>query len=298
MQIAIVYNTYSAKGKGIAIAKIVAEMCESFKIITQLFENDWPANFDIFQFVFLIGGDGTINYFINQYPNLQIPLAILPGGTGNDLFWKIYGMKTTTKIIEKVCTLLQKNGLHTCIKIVDIGECELQSEPNEVVRTKYFINGIGLGFDGEVLKNMDTIRWIGGHLGYLYAVLKNIFSFQEPTYQITCNNETYTIRCTLLNIANSSRTGGGFLVSPNADVFDGQLNLFHCFSPSILARLHILSKVEKGQHIFNKDVYYQPVQQITIQPKMHVYGQLDGELIQVAHIMIGLANWKLNVAVV
>jgi diacylglycerol kinase family enzyme len=160
MQIAIVYNTYSAKGKGIAIAKIVAEMCESFKIITQLFENDWPANFDIFQFVFLIGGDGTINYFINQYPNLQTPLAILPGGTGNDLFWKIYGMKTTTQIIEKVCTLLQKNGLHTCIKIVDIGECELQSEPNEVVSTKYFINGIGLGFDGEVLKNMDTIRWI------------------------------------------------------------------------------------------------------------------------------------------
>ncbi|MCX8471753.1 MAG: hypothetical protein ORN55_08240 [Chitinophagaceae bacterium] len=115
---------------------------------------------------------------------------------------------------------------------------------------------------------------------------------------MTCNNETYTIRCTLLNIANSSRTGGGFLVSPNADVFDGQLNLFHCFSPSILARLHILSKVEKGQHIFNKDVYYQPVQQITIQPKMPVYGQLDGELIKVAHIMIGLANWKLNVAVV
>ncbi len=88
------------------------------------------------------------------------------------------------------------------------------------------------------------------------------------------------------------------MVSPHANVFDGQLNLFYCFSPSILARLNILSKVEKGKHIFNKGVSYQPIQQIAIQPQVPVYGQLDGELIKIAYIKIGLATWQLHVAVI
>ncbi len=44
-----------------------------------------------FSDVFILGGDGTLNHFINQYPNISIPLSVFKGGSGNDFGWKLYG---------------------------------------------------------------------------------------------------------------------------------------------------------------------------------------------------------------
>ena len=59
--------------------------------------------------------------------------------------------------------------LTTTAKRVDAASCNDQ----------LYMNSLGIGFDGEVLQSMRTIRWMGGHLGYLLVVLRKIFSFKE-----------------------------------------------------------------------------------------------------------------------
>ena len=50
-------------------------------------------SFDGFTEVWIIGGDGTINWFINQYSEIQLPLALFGGGAGNDFHWMFMVMK-------------------------------------------------------------------------------------------------------------------------------------------------------------------------------------------------------------
>lgn len=241
------------------------------------FEDDWPANLEEAKEIWLVGGDGTVNYFLNQYPGIQIPMMIFPGGTGNDIHWKIYGDLSWSE-------QLSKREKFT-IRSVDLGLCN----------NSLFVNGVGIGFDGEVLKSMKAIRSIGGHLGYLLVVIQKIFSFREPEYQITVNSQTFRKKCMLLSVANSSRTGGGFMVSPLADIFDGLLNFFYCEPLPIWRRLLALPKVEKGTHLSLPFIHHETLKEILIQTDDTVFAQIDGELIQSNQFKIRMSEHQLNV---
>lgn len=232
------------------------------KIKFDRFENEWPDNIESYTEIWLIGGDGTLNFFINKYPKLKIPVALFAGGTGNDFHWKIYHNMNYSNQVDHV--------LNAGTKKIDLARCN----------DKYFINMIGIGFDGEVLKSMSKARYIGGHMGYLIIVLKNIFSYKEVKYQFTTESTTFTENCLLCNVSNSNRTGGGFMVSPQADIYDGKLNFLYCTPLNFLQRIVYLSKVEKGSHLSLSTSHHQLVTKLKINAENEVYYQLDGELLK------------------
>ena len=55
-----------------------------------VFDEKWPDSLADFEEVWVMGGDGTFNYFVNRYPDCSIPIALFKGGTGNDFYWKLY----------------------------------------------------------------------------------------------------------------------------------------------------------------------------------------------------------------
>src|SRR5690606_6109646 len=126
---------------------------DQLSIPNQLFENGWPENIVGFDKIWIAGGDGTIFYFINNYQSVNIPVALLGGGTGNDLKNHLYGDLP----LEKHVHLLLESEVFD----IDLGRCN----------DDYYINSLGIGFDGKVLQNIHTIRWVGGHWGYFLAVL-------------------------------------------------------------------------------------------------------------------------------
>lgn len=272
--IAILYNTFSAKGKGRRIAFQLSQL-SSHTILCS--ENEWPLDINQYHEIWLVGGDGTVNYFLNKYLEINRPLLIFPGGTGNDIHWKLYGNISWDKQLENIQNYSPK--------LIDLGICN----------DKIFINGIGIGFDGEVLKSMNSIRFVGGHLGYLMVVIKKIFSFKEPNYKILINGKVIEQKCMLLSIANSSRTGGGFMVSPLAEVNDGLLNLFYCKPLSIFKRLLALPKVEKGTHLTLPFVHHETLTAVVIDAAYEIYAQIDGELFLSKRFEIQLLGRKLEI---
>lgn len=176
---------------------------------------------------------------------------------------------------------------------MDIAYCILDNEVQ-----KYYINGVGLGFDGEVLRKMDTVRFFGGHLGYLLVVLRTIFFFEEFEYKMDIDDISLNWQpVTLLNIANSSRTGGGFLISPQAEPDDGLLNLLYGYIPSRIGRLKYLNQVRTGRHIYDKRVFYKTVEQIRIKCRNKIPAQIDGEYIESQYFSLGLTDRKLKLIV-
>jgi len=247
-----------------AIVKIVAQITTALserKIVFESFTEAWPAEINIYKEVWLIGGDGTLSYFLNLYTSIQIPIVIFKGGTGNDFATRLYGKISIAEQINKV--------IDAAPQYVDAAECN----------GRKFINGVGVGFDGEVLQSINAIRILGGHLGYLWIVLKKIFSFKEGFYQIQYYDDDLSGKYLLFMITNSSSTGGGFMVSPEAQIDDGKLNMVLCKPLPVLKRLKYLPVIEKGKHL-NKDfIVHKTITNIKIECEKETLAQIDGELL-------------------
>lgn len=258
--VAILENPKAGKGHSSSIAIWLEKELAKRNIASTLFKNEWPDHFADFSDVWMIGGDGTINYFINRYPNCTTPIALFKGGTGNDFAWKLYGDKNKEQQLEQI--------LSSTPKCIDAGKF------NDIL----FINCLGVGFDGEILRSMKTIRLFGGHIGYLMQVIHKIFFFHEYKFKISTGNETWNEEFLLVMVVNSSRAGGGFFISPNASVEDGKLDMMLCKKLPVLKRLRYLPIIEKGKHLNLPFVIHRLGTKFTIQSEKEMDVQVDGEL--------------------
>ncbi|MEO6219024.1 MAG: diacylglycerol kinase family protein [Ginsengibacter sp.] len=258
--VVLLINPLPAK-KRMQMANGIINALSEKKISFTSFAGEWPVDVNIYKEAWIIGGDGTLNYFLNFYKNIHIPIVIFKGGTGNDFAWKLYGKMGIMDQINYVLDALPRQ--------VDAATCNGQ----------VFINGAGIGFDGEVLRSVKKIRFLDGHLGYLWVVLQKIFSFEEYKYKIKFNDRILTEKFLLVIITNSSRVGGGFMVSPLASITDRKLNMVLCRPLSLIKRLLNLPIIEKGKHLHKKFIVHEEIESVKILCEQETFAQLDGELI-------------------
>ena len=131
--ISIFVNPQAGKGKALEVAAVLEKILAEREISFMVHTRNWPWHLEDCHEAWIVGGDGTLNYFINKYRDIKIPLAIFKGGTGDDLAWKLYGDLSLPEQVERVLAVAPKP--------VDAGCCSGQ----------LFINVVGIGFDGEVL---------------------------------------------------------------------------------------------------------------------------------------------------
>jgi diacylglycerol kinase family enzyme len=80
-------------------------------------------------------------------------------------------------------------------------------------------------------------------------------------------------------ITNSTTTGGGFMVSPEAKINDGKLNMVLCKPLPVFKRVKNLPIIEKGKHLAKNFILHQEVHRIKIDCEKETHAQIDGELI-------------------
>jgi len=258
--IALLKNPIPNKKRTQVVNEIINGL-DKRKISFTSFPGPWPEDINVYKEAWIIGGDGTLNYFLNFYKDIQIPIAIFKAGTGNDFAWKLYGEMSIREQIDHVLVAITRH--------VDAAKCNNQ----------IFINGVGIGFDGEVLKSIKTIRFLGKHAGYLWIVMRKIFSFKEYKYQIKFNDQLLTEKFLLVIVTNSSRVGGGFMVSPLADITDGKLNMILCKPLPVIRRLQYLPVIEKGKHLHKNFIVHTEIESVEIWCEQEIFAHIDGELI-------------------
>jgi len=194
----------------------------------QVFSDEWPADLEGMDEIWVMGGDGTYHYFVNRYPDCALPIALFKGGTGNDFYWKVFGDMSREKHFSHI--------LAGKVEALDAGK----------VNHMLFLNGVGIGIEGEVLRSMDAIRYIGGAIGYYLAAIPNILRFKE--YGIWFGKKTSEAAKSvfLCMVFNSARAGGGFHFFPMASIHDGQLNMLLCEPLPVLKRLFTCPKSSKA----------------------------------------------------
>ena len=258
--IAIVCNPIAGAGRSIILAQKISAELSKRQINYSAFKEKWPENFNGFTDAWIVGGDGTLNYFINQYPDIKLPLAIFNGGSGNDVHWLLYGNKSWLEQLEVI--------LISPPKPIDAGRC------NE----KFFINGVGIGFEGAVAESVAGKKKKPGKTSFLAAILKKIFFYHSKSYSIKSEEIIRQGKCLMISVSNGRRAGGGFHIAPVAEADDGWLDVIIINAISPFLRLRWLPVIEKGKHLDLSFISHHKTKKIIIESSQLMQAHLDGEI--------------------
>lgn len=246
----------------------IVQLLQEKQIEHTVFTITWPKEWTDFTEAWIVGGDGTLNYFINHYPDFGLPMSIFKGGTGNDFHWMLYGDTSIEAQVDHVLTATPK--------LVDAGYCN----------SHLFLNGVGIGFDGKVVQDLLGKEKWNDRLSYYKVVLKNIFFFKEFLCTVASENFNWGKKCFMINIANGRRYGGGFNVNPQGLINDRLLDINLIGSISPFLRFRFMKTIEKGTHINLPMVTYLKAGNIHIKTGGIVPAHADGEYFDASDFVI------------
>lgn len=209
------------------------------------------------------GGDGTINEVASALVGSNIPLGIIPIGSGNGL---ASNLKIPKRMGEAIRVILNNKTVS-----IDVG----------CVNDYYFFSNTGFGFDAHVIKHYEAAER-RSLLTYVKASLK---SFREYSRQeeivIEIDGMKQLVNPFLIFISNSNVMGYRMSLTPKASLQDGLLDLVLVpklpkWKMLIFGLLMLVKKPEilKEVHCFQtKNLHLLQIK------GLHFQSQIDGELV-------------------
>ncbi|MCP4461137.1 MAG: diacylglycerol kinase family lipid kinase [Cytophagales bacterium] len=209
-----------------------------------------------------VGGDGTINEAVNGL-KYDIPLTIIPAGTGNDF---VKNVPIGETIQDQFQVLIKDTTMS-----IDLGICN----------DRKFANGIGVGFDGQIVEDMNgkKVPFLKGHAKYYYHVLQILASYKPRDFKYTQDGESFEQSLILMTIGNGTTYGGGFNLMPDAKVNDGLLDICTIGPLAPIKRFLNIEKLSNGTHGSLDKVNFHQVKSVTIKENPLLFAHADGEQI-------------------
>lgn len=157
------------------------------------------------------GGDGTLTEAISGLIGSGIPLVILPGGSANVMATEL-GIPSD---LNEACNLISTDSHEE--KFIDVGQFD----------TRYFIVGVSLGFEADVVKgaNRQTKNKIGIFAYFLSAVAA-LKVTKKAIYHLKIDGQKHKaqgLMCLIANTGNLRFTNISF--DKHIDVSDGLLDV-------------------------------------------------------------------------
>ena len=219
------------------VLDLVKEEVEVVKI-TSINLVDFVSNLKENDEIIIVGGDGTINNFVNKLDG-KIPsnkIYLFPAGTGND-FLNDVGYKGGLFLMNDYLTNLPKVTVNG--------------------KTHYFINGVGFGIDGYCCEKGDELK-AQSHdkIDYTAIAIKGLlFHFKKVKATIEVDGKVYNYKNVwLAPTMNGRYYGGGMNVAPNQDRLNVERTVTNVVykSWSKLAALMVFPSIFKGEHVKKK----------------------------------------------
>ncbi len=238
------------------------------------------------KFLVVVGGDGTLNRVVEVVRGTEVNIIPFPAGTGND-FAKSLGKEGIRA--ERIIECLEGK----CDRImVDIGYVKADSEKH------IFINGLGIGFDGEVLKRLRKIPFLKGDPLYFSAVILSLFKRKSRRFRVITDDGSREKELVVFDIGNGKYLGGGFNLFPNSNFTDRRLSYIGIKNDRLHRVVKVLIDVLKG-HLYNNPlIEVGEFENVKLEFEEKVSYHTDGDLRKEARFFeIGTLNERLGVLI-
>lgn len=239
---------------------------------------------DEFEIIVAVGGDGTINEVASGLLLTDKVLGIVPTGSGND-FARTLGRLKDLK--DWVYSLVAGR-----IKRIDVGTINLGNDGY------VFVNGVGIGFDAEVARQSEHFRRLKGLPRYLVSLVKTLKSYKSVKMKLEIDGQVAREgRTFLVAIGNGTSAGGGFLLTPNAKLDDGLLDVCAVDEVSIARVVQVLPSVLKGTHSKHPEVSMFTAHHLKISSDDPLAIHRDGEIVpnRIQELTVDIHPHSLNV---
>lgn len=215
-----------------------------------------------FDTIVSVGGDGTASEVINGLVGSDATFGIIPAGVGND-FAKNIGISRTN--LQAACETI----LEGYTRKIDIGS----------VNGRYFLNMIGIGFDGEAAeRKAKSFKFIKGFWAYYVQVIPLLFMYRPKPVKIKMDGVSMETSILFVTIGNGKYSGGGFKLTPLAEIDDGLFDVCLAHYPGLFDLLRHVNKVPKGKHIKLPFIFYFRTGSISLSSEIPLPAHIDGEL--------------------
>jgi len=213
------------------------------------------------------GGDGTVMEVASGLQGSNIPLAILPGGTGNILSVEL-GIPQN---IEEACKLItQPEKSH--IRSVDMGITNDKKVPAFALRA-------GVGLEAAMLEGTDReLKERYGIFAYIMGATQALHNVKEARYNLILDGEQ--VECSGLTclIANAAYFGvPGLVLNPKVKIDDGLLDVFVIRKMDLIQLFSLAATIVGGNELKDQALHWQ-VQSVTIESDPVQATQADGEM--------------------
>ncbi len=186
--------------------QIVIKRSKDIPLADKVFKN---LSIDEFNCIVACGGDGTINFVLNQIIGKNISLGIIPIGTVNALARSLGFPRNIKKVVQNI---KEKKA-----KIIDVG----------LVNDKYFLCFASIGFDAMVVHYVpDKLKGRFGKTAFAITAFKKLLS-QEELNKLTLHlpdRDNPLIAYSIL--LSNTPIYAGVKMFPEARVDDGLMDLF------------------------------------------------------------------------
>ena len=218
--------------------------------------------------VVVVGGDGTISEtaegFFEFNDDLDIPpapinpnatLAILPAGTGDDFARGLLGKRTPLESWIEPIVAHSRGENSAAVRTMDVlyGRCNDYEKPFICFNASTM--GIGGETAGRVAAQGKFMRNFSGEFRFVFAAVGALAAWRERRVRVTVDGRTTAEGpMNLVAVANGLYCGGGMMLSPEARIDDGKLDVI---TASGLTRVNVvteLSRVHTGGHVHNPKV--------------------------------------------
>lgn len=140
--------------------------------------------------VISVGGDGLAHLILQVTVPRNIPFAVMPAGTGNDIVRSLgWSLDEIESYLTRVTT--------TPAQSIDLG----------IVDSEWFAAILSTGFDSVVNERANTLKWPRGPQRYNAAIALELPKFKPLEYEIATDTDSFTTSAMLIAIGNGRSYG-------------------------------------------------------------------------------------------
>lgn len=269
------YNSLAGNGNAKAKAeqgrRFVGDAgCELMDVVEI---KDWPAFFRSLESddtLYLFGGDGTLNHFVNDIDGIDFPNPVYyyPAGTGND-FWTDLG-----KTVSEDTVPVQINEYLRNLPLVEVKGMK-----------RRFLNGVGYGIDGYCCEVGDQLKQKSDKpVNYAGIAIKGLLFYYKPTLaKINVDGKDYEFKgAWLAPTMNGRFYGGGMNATPGQDRLNPErtVSTLVMYGAGKLKTLMEFPSIFKGEHIkYTDNVRILTGKNVRVTFDRPVALQIDGETV-------------------
>ena len=277
MNVCVIYNPRAGNGRAKKLLPQVQRAFHAGGIQADILQTEFPGHaVELVQQVPLknydgivaAGGDGTIfevlNGLLKRDPFVDVPLGVLPIGTGNAF---ARDLDLTNRTWQRGIELIARNQPSP----VDVGT--FRTDGNLF----YFLNILGMGFVTDIAQTASHFKWLG-NMAYSIGVFVQLARLSATPVILEADGRTLTREMIFVEVSNSRYTSN-FLIAPHASLVDGKLDVVVLNPMSRWRLIRSFSKIFTGEHIHLPEVETFQVNRLRITTDTGRLLSPDGELL-------------------